>query len=184
MKALNCIQWWICKANHAEKAYYAFMVWPFTEMKINHFSFFPLSFRIYISASVCACVFIHIISVCTFIQQFTEMNKCDKVIELTVMHNEHIRVVSTAKPLFSVSYFIRARACGFPQGIRQRILVLQHLIIYFIKTLTFPTSLGSLVRLIIKHSKIELLQFMCMYIYSSWGMQYVLLVSTSEPCPE
>lgn len=180
MKALNCIQWWICKAIHAEKAYYAFTVWPFTEMKINHFSFCPLSFRIYL----CACVFIHIISVCTYIQHFTKMNKCDKVIEVAAVHNEHITVVSAAKPLFSVSYFIRARDCGFPQGITWRILVLQHFIIYFIKTLTFPASLGSLVHLIIKHSKIELLQFLCMYVYTSWGMQYLLLLSASEPCPK
>lgn len=112
------------------------------------------------------------------------MIKCDKVIEVTVVHNEHISVVSTAKPLFSVSYFIRARACGFPQGITQRILVLQHFIIYFIRTLTFPASLGSLVCLIIKHLKIELLQFMCMYIYTSWERQYLLLQIASEPCPE
>lgn len=54
------------------------MVWPFIEMKINQFSFYRLSFRIYVSASVCAHGFIHMISVCIYIQHFTEMNKCDK----------------------------------------------------------------------------------------------------------
>ena len=98
------------------------------------------------------------------------MIKYDKVIEVTAVHE--ITVVSTAKPLFSVSYFIMACACGFPQGITQPILVLQHFIIYFIKTLIFPASLWSLVHLIIKHSKIELLQFMRTYVYTSWGMQY------------
>lgn len=84
-----------------------------------------------------------------------------KVVELAVVHNEHIRVVSTVKPLFSLSYFIRAHACGFPQGITRRILVLQRFIIYFIKTWAFRSSLGSLVCLMVKRSKIELLQFMC-----------------------
>jgi len=101
-------------------------------MKVNHFSFCPLSFRIYLCASVCASVFIHV-SVHTYVQHFTEMNKCDKMIEVTAVHDEHIRVVSTAKPLFAVSYFIRAHVCGFPQGITRRILVLQHFIIYFIR---------------------------------------------------
>lgn len=100
------------------------------------------------------------------------MIKFDKVIEVSAVHNEHISVVSTAKSLFSVSYFIRAHACGFPQGITQCILVLQHFIIYFIRMLTCFVSLGTLVRLIIKHFKIELLQLMCMYISTTWGRQY------------
>lgn len=132
---------------------------------------------------MCMCFSIYI-SVCTYIQHFTEMSNCDKVIAVAAVHNESIRVVSTAKPLFSVSYFIRARACGFPQGITRCILVLQHFIIYFIKTLTFSASLGSLVHLIIKHSKIELLQFTCMYIHTSWGMQYLLQWGAPEPCPK
>lgn len=160
------------------------MVWLFTEMKISHFFFSPLSFGIYVSAGVCVCVLIHTVSVCMYIQYFTKMNECDKVIEVAAVHNEHLKVLSTAKTLFALSYFIRAHACGFPQGIAECILVLQHFIIYFIKTLTFPASLGSLVRLFIKHSKIELLLFMCMYICTSWGMQCLLLLSASEPCPE
>lgn len=110
-----------------------------------------------------------------YIQHFIMMIKCDEVIEVAVVHNERISVVSTAKPIFSVSYFIRAHACGFPQGITQRILVLQHFIIYFIRTLALPVSLGSLVHLIINHFKIELLQFICMYIYTTWGRQCLLL---------
>lgn len=110
------------------------------------------------------CVFIHVIPVCMYIQHFI-MIKFDKVVEVAAVHNEHLSVASTAKPLFSVSYFIRAHASGFPQGITQCILVLQHFIIYFIRTLTFPVSLGSLVHLIIKHFKIELLQFMCIHIH-------------------
>lgn len=112
------------------------------------------------------------------------MIKCDKVIEVAAVHNEHLSVVSTARFLFSVSYFIRAHACGFPQGITQCILVLQHFIIYFIRTLTCLVSLGTLVRLIINHFKIELLQLICMYKYTTWGRQYLLLQTASEPCPE
>lgn len=146
------------------------------------FLFRSFFWNICVCVCVYTCVFIHIVPFCIYTA--FHHDDCDKVIEVTVVHNEHLTTVSTAKPLFSVSYFIRAHACGFPQGITQCILVLQNFIIYFIRTLTFPVSLGSLARLIIKHFKIELLQFMCMYIYTTWGREYLLLQTASEPCPE
>lgn len=152
-------------------------------MKINHF-FCPLSFRIDVCASVCIRIFTHILSVCTYIQHHTKVYKCQKETKVTAVHNEHVRVVSTTKPLFSVSSFITSHACGFSQGTRECILVLQHFIICFIKMLTFPTSLGSSVCLIIRDSKIELLQFLCVYVYTSWEIQCLFPLSPLEPYPE
>lgn len=57
-----------------------------------------------------------------------------------------------------------------------------HYLLY--QDVQFPTSSGSSVHLIVRDSKIELLQFLCMYVYISWEIQCLFLLSPSEPCPE
>lgn len=140
MSASNYI-WW-CKASHAEK--HTMCLWSGHLQNENKSLFFcPLPFRIDVYAIVCIRIFTHIMSSCTYIQHLTKVSKCQKETQVTAVHNEHIRVVSTTKPLFSVSSFIMSHACGFSQRTRECILVLQHFIICFIKTFTSPPLQGA-----------------------------------------